>query len=55
MLAIQIACISKTLNVTYILHYMQTAVAFLFLLVLALLQKQQNSSGDIPEVSVREQ
>ena len=55
MLAIQIVCISKTLNTTYILHYMQSEVAFLFLLVLALLQKQQNSSGDIPEVSVREQ
>lgn len=55
MLAIQIVCISKTLNATYILHYMQSEVAFLFLLVLALLQKQQNSSGDIPEVSVRGQ
>lgn len=55
MLAIQIVCISKTLNTTYILHYMQSEVSFLFLLILALLQKQQNSSGDIPEASVREQ
>ncbi|MCQ2955974.1 MAG: hypothetical protein MJ218_02165 [Opitutales bacterium] len=55
MLAILIACISKTLNTTYILHYMQSEVAFLFLFVLALLQKPQNSAENIPEESIKEQ
>lgn len=55
MIAVLIACISKTLNTTYILHYMQAQVAFLFLLILALLQKPQNSVGDISGVSARKQ